>query len=65
MTEQLLDRIFAELSKAVGPIVANLVLGIIIREAKLDFTEEQLAQLRANRAAAIAAKLDEQRRAEQ
>lgn len=63
MTEALLDRIFAELSKVVGPIIANLVLGIIIREAKLDFSEEQLAQLRANREAAIAARLDEARRA--
>jgi hypothetical protein len=62
MTEQLLDRIFAELSKVVGPIVANLVLGIVIREAKLDFTEEQLAQLRANRESALASRLDDIRR---
>lgn len=63
MTEQLLERIFAELSKVVGPIVANLVLGVIIREAKLDFTPEQAAELRANREAVLAARLDEARRA--
>ena len=64
MTEALLDHIFAELSKVVGPIVANLVLGIIIREAKLDFSEEQLAQLRANREAVLAARADEARRSQ-
>lgn len=63
MTELLLERIFVELTKVVGPVVANLVLGIIIREAKLDFNEEQLAQLRSNREAATAARLDEAKRA--
>jgi hypothetical protein len=59
MTQELLARLIDQLEKALGPVIASLVLRIIVREAKLKFTEEQKAQLNANRLKALEAVADE------
>lgn len=63
MTQELLARLLSSLEKVVGPVIAGLVLQIIVREAKLEFNDDQLAQLNANRLAALSARADEVLRA--
>lgn len=63
MTQELLAKLLDALEKAVGPIIADLVMRIVVREAKLDFNESQLAQLNANRLVALKARADEVHRA--
>jgi len=59
MTQELFAKILASLEKVVGPVIAQLVLNIIIREAKLEFNDEQEAQLNLNRLRALEARADE------
>lgn len=63
MTQELLAKLLDALEKALGPVIADLVLRIVVREAKLDFNADQLAQLNENRLVALAARADEARRA--
>ena len=62
MTAALLKRLIDILEPSVGPIVTQFVINIILREAKLDFSDEQKAQLLSNRVAVLNARADEARR---
>lgn len=64
MTAEILDKIFKQLVNVVGPIIAQIVMKIIVREAKIQLTDEDRAKLDENRAKAKAAREDEARRAE-
>lgn len=63
MTKEILANINRQLTAVLGPIIADIVLRIIVREAKIDLSPEQLDQLQANRQKAVAAKADDENRA--
>lgn len=63
MTKEVLARISQQLTTVVGPIIADLVLRIIVKEAKIDLSEEQLNQIQLNRLKAVSAKADDAKRA--
>lgn len=63
MSNEILQAILARVEALFGPIIAQALLRIIVKEAKLNLTTEQLDQLQVNRAKAQAAKADDQRRA--
>ena len=63
MTEQIFINIIGQLRQLLGPVIADIVARIILREAKLDFNPEQLKQLAENRAKAQKALVDEEKRA--
>ena len=63
MTNELFARIVDALEKALGPVIASLVINIILREAKIKFDDAQLKVLFDNRVRALQARADEFRRA--
>ncbi len=63
MTTEVLTSIFNQLVKVFGPIIANIAMKIIVREAKLEFTPEQIEQLNKNREKAKKNREDDAERA--
>lgn len=62
MTAELLNKLIDILEKSVGPVITQFIVSIIFRETKLDFSDEEKAQLLRNRLAVLAARADEARR---
>lgn len=62
MTAELLAKLIDILEKSVGPVITQFIVSIIFREAKLDFSDEEKAQLLRNRLAVLTARADEARR---
>lgn len=62
--QALIDRLAEALEPVLGAVITNLVIRIAIREASIDLSPEDKAQLESNRTQALAARADDILRAQ-